>query len=683
MKIINMLHGKMWKKIFIFVSAFIIIYGIMLTSIVPKTYDLKEGEIAKNDIKAQRDVEDTTATEEREKEAADSVGQQYDINGEVEVEAEQDLNSTFDKVNGIRNQNVAVNQKIEALRNAIPYNLTDSESNVWITMSADDNTNLQNYIIKIIKGIYLNDIREENSYDIKNAQNYVASQFSKSKFNKDICELGAAIAQSYIKPNLFINQEKTDEMRESAKKKVAQVMIKKDQIVVNEGEPITKEQLDILADLGLLNNNKNSNWYVYVSLGVLDFIVLFIELFYLYKYHKNLFESNSNLILIFLLNIVFLILARAINIISPFLIPLAFLPMLFTILLNERVALFMSLFNCILMSAVVEFNVQLILISIISTLICSMVLKKIQMRNDIFYASIFIALVNSILTFSIGFLLSNNFFNILTITAFSFLGACFSAILTIGFLPILESVFDIVTPIKLLELSNPNQVLLKKLLVEAPGTYHHSIMVANLAEAAAEEVGGNQVLARVASYYHDIGKVRRPYFFKENQFGEENPHDKMTPNLSALVVISHINDGLELAQEYRLPKTIQDIISEHHGTTLAKYFYITMKNSCTSPDEIKEENFKYPGPIPSTKESAIIMLADSVEAAVRSINEPTKGKIEEMVNNIIKARLNEGQLDNCDITFKDLSKIREAFLNTLSGIYHQRIEYPTDKTPNR
>jgi len=678
-----MLHSKMWKKIFIFVSAFIIIYGIMLTSIVPKTYDLKEGEIAKNDIKAQRDVEDTTATEEREKEAADSVGQEYDKNGEVESEAEQDLNSTFDKVNGIRNQNVAVNQKIEALRNAIPYNLTDSESNVWITMSGDDNTNLQNYIIKIIKGIYLNDIREENSYDIKNAQNYVASQFSKSKFNKDICELGALIAQSYIKPNLFINQEKTDEMRESAKKKVAQVMIKKDQIVVNEGEPITKEQLDILADLGLLNNNKNSNWYVYVSLGVLDFIVLFIELFYLYKHHKNLFESNSNLILIFLLNIVFLILARAINIISPFLIPLAFLPMLFTILLNERVALFMSLFNCILMSAVVEFNVQLILISIISILICSMVLKKIQMRNDIFYASIFIALVNAILTFSIGFLLSNNFLNILTITGFSFLGACFSAILTIGFLPILESVFDIVTPIKLLELSNPNQVLLKKLLVEAPGTYHHSIMVANLAEAAAEEVGGNQVLARVASYYHDIGKVRRPYFFKENQFGEENPHDKMTPNLSALVVISHIKDGLELAQEYRLPKTIQDIISEHHGTTLAKYFYITMKNSCASPDEIKEENFKYPGPIPSTKESAIIMLADSVEAAVRSINEPTKGKIEEMVNNIIKARLNEGQLDNCDITFKDLSKIREAFLNTLSGIYHQRIEYPTDKTLNK
>lgn len=680
MKIINVLHNKTTKKVFIFASVFIIIYGIMLTSIVPKTYNLKEGEIAKNDIKAQRDVEDKTATEEREKEASDSVGQQYDKKVEVESESEQDLNNDFEKFNAIKNQNIDINQKITSLKTTLAYNLSDSQANTWLTISNDDNTSLQNYIIKTIKGMYSNDIREENSYDIKNAQNYINNQFAKSKFNKDVIELGTIIAENYIKPNLFINQDKTNEMKDNAKKKVAQVIIKKDQIIVKEGEPITKEELDILADLGLLNNNKNSNWYVYVSLGALDFIILFIEMYYLYKYHRELFETNSNLILIFLLNIVFLILARTINIISPFLIPLAFLPMLYTILLNDRVALFMSLFNCILMSIVVEFNVQLILIAIMSTLISSMVLKKMQMRNDILYASIYIALVNSILTFSIGFLVSNNFLNILTITVFSFLGACFSAILTIGFLPILESVFDIVTPVKLLELSNPNQPLLKKLLVEAPGTYHHSIMVANLAEAATEEVGGNQVLARVASYYHDVGKVRRPYFFKENQFGKENPHDKMTPNLSALVVISHIKDGLELAEEYKLPKVIQNIISEHHGTTLAKYFYITMKNSCDNPEEIKEENFRYPGPIPSSKESAIIMLADSIEAAVRSINEPNKGKIEEMVNNIIEARLNEGQLDNCDITFKDLSKIREAFLNSLNGIYHQRIEYPTDKS---
>jgi len=241
-----------------------------------------------------------------------------------------------------------------------------------------------------------------------------------------------------------------------------------------------------------------------------------------------------------------------------------------------------------------------------------------------------------------------------------------------------ESTFDIVTNIKLLELSNPNHPVQKKLLLEAPGTYHHSVLVANLAEVAAEQVGGNPVLARVAAYYHDIGKIKRPMFFKENQVGRDNPHDKINPNLSTLIITSHVKDGIEIAKEYKLPKVIRDAIEQHHGTSLVKYFYVTAKNNSERPEEIKEEDFRYSGPIPTSKENAILMLADGVEAAVRSISEPTKGKIEEMVNNIIKARVNESQLDNCDLTLKDLDKIRAAFLKALSGIYHQRIEYPSE-----
>lgn len=219
--------------------------------------------------------------------------------------------------------------------------------------------------------------------------------------------------------------------------------------------------------------------------------------------------------------------------------------------------------------------------------------------------------------------------------------------------------------------------------MEAPGTYHHSVLVGNLAEVAAEQVGGSPVLARVASYYHDIGKIKRPYFFKENQLGNDNPHDKINPNLSTLIITAHVKDGIELAEEYKIPKVIRDVIEQHHGTTLVKYFYITMKNSMENPEEIKEEDFRYAGPKPESKEAAIIMLADSVEAAVRSISDPTKGKIEEMVNNIIKGRLNEGQLDNCDLTLKDIDKIRNSFVKILLGIYHQRIEYPTDKWQNK
>ncbi|UZW12638.1 HD family phosphohydrolase [Clostridium pasteurianum] len=683
MKVIDLIEKKSISKIYIYIITFIIIYLIMLSSVVTQKYDLKEGDIAKVDIKASREVEDRLATDARRKQAANSVGQQYNKRTEVGVNSESDLNNNFDKINNIRNSNVDVNQKSFNIRNSIVYNLSDQDVNTLITMNKDEFDSLRALIIKSIKGIYSNDIREGNSDDIKKAQDYVNLQFTNSKFTKNINDLGIEISNFYIKPNLFLDEDKTNEIRDSAEKKVSPVIIKKDQIIVKEGEPVTKEQLQILQDLGLLNSNNNFNWFMYINLAVLILVVLFIEIFYLYKFHEDLYKDNSKLILIFLLNIISLILARSIYIISPFLIPLACMPMLLTLLINDKVSLFISILNCILISGVVEFNAQITLISVTSALLPVIVLKKMQMRNDILYSSIYVAVINSLITFSVGFLISNNVVEVLKITGFSFLGACISAILTVGFLPFLESTFDIVTTVKLLELSNPNQPLLKRLLMEAPGTYHHSILVANIAEVAAENIGGNPVLTRVCAYYHDIGKIIRPYFFKENQIGNDNPHDKISPNLSALVIISHVKDGLELAKEYKLPKAIQDTIVEHHGTTLVKYFYITMKNLSENPEDISEESFKYPGPIPTTKENAVIMLADSVEASVRSISNPTRGKIEEMVNNIIKSRLNEGQLDNCDLTLKDIDIIRKSFLKTLDGIYHQRIEYPIDKSQIR
>lgn len=680
MELLSLIKGKGARKVYIFLIAFIIIYCIMLTSLVTKKYDLSEGDIARVDIKASREVEDKLATDARRKQAADSVGQQYNKKTETEINSEADLNSNFDKINNVRTSNIDIKQKISNIKSSVGYNLSDSTINTLLTMTNDEFDSLQAFIIRNIKGIYSNDIREDNSDDIKKAQDYVNIQFSNSKFNKDIIDVGTIVSDFYIKPNLLLDEDKTNEIKDSARKKVSPVIIKKDQIIAKEGEPVTAEQLQILQDLGLLNNNNSSNWFVYINLAVLIFIVLFIEVFYLYKYHNELFKDDSKLILIFLINIVSLILARSIYVISPFLIPLACTPMLLTLLINDKMSLSISILNCILIGAVVQFNSQIILIALTSSLLPAIVLKKMQMRNDILYSSVYVGVINAIITFSVGFLISNNVIDVLKITVFAFLGACISAIFTVGFLPFLESTFDIVTTVKLLELSNPNQPLLKRLLMEAPGTYHHSILVANIAEVAAEDIGGNPVLTRVCAYYHDIGKIIRPYFFKENQIGNDNPHDKISPNLSALVIISHVKYGMELAKEYRLPKTIQDTIAEHHGTTLVKYFYITMKNSSENPEDVNEENFRYPGPIPKTKENAIIMLADSVEAAVRSISNPTKGKIDEMVNNIIKSRLNEGELDNCDLTLKDIDIIRNSFLKTLNGIYHKRIEYPIDKS---
>ena len=264
---------------------------------------------------------------------------------------------------------------------------------------------------------------------------------------------------------------------------------------------------------------------------------------------------------------------------------------------------------------------------------------------------------------------------ILTGVFFGILNGFLSAILTIGLLPYLETVFSVTSMVKLLELSNPNQELLRKLLVEAPGTYHHSIMVGNLAESAAERIGAHPLTVRVGAYYHDIGKLKRPYFFVENQLASDNPHEKIAPSLSALIITSHIKDGVEMAREKRLPPQIIDFIEQHHGDSLVKYFYSRALEE-DKEGNVNQETFRYEGPKPQSKEVALVMLADSVEVAVRSLQDPTQGRIEGMVRRIIKERLNDGQLDECDLTFRDLNIIAESFSKVLTGVYHSRIEYP-------
>jgi len=246
--------------------------------------------------------------------------------------------------------------------------------------------------------------------------------------------------------------------------------------------------------------------------------------------------------------------------------------------------------------------------------------------------------------------------------------------LTNGAIPYLESAFGITSSVRLLELSNPGNSLLRRLQIEAPGTYHHSLLVGNLAEAAANAVGGDALLVRVAAYYHDIGKIKRPYFFIENQMGD-NPHDKIAPTLSTLILTSHVKDGVELAREQKLPQGITEIIEQHHGNSLCSFFYHKAVEN-NKNENVTEEEFRYEGPKPQTKEAAMVMLADAVEAAVRSLQNRTSGRVEGIVRKIIKDKLMDGQLDECDLTLKDLDIIAAAFIRVLSGIFHNRIEYP-------
>jgi putative nucleotidyltransferase with HDIG domain len=332
-------------------------------------------------------------------------------------------------------------------------------------------------------------------------------------------------------------------------------------------------------------------------------------------------------------------------------------------------------------ACVTNFSIEGVLIYLAGSFAGIFLTYNVHQRNNFFVSGSLIGLFNGALIFSIGLVNNTTIINNLLNSGIGILGGILSSILAIGILPVFEQLFDIITPMKLLELSNPNQPLLKKMLFEAPGTYHHSVLVGNLAEAAANEIGANAVLTRTGAYYHDIGKMKRPYFFKENQITNDNPHDKITPKLSTLIITSHVKDGLELAKEHKLPGAIKDIIIQHHGTTLVKYFYVMAMNNET--ESVEESSYRYEGPKPDTKESALVMLADSIEAAVRSINMPTTADIEKMVNKIVQDKLDDGQLNDSNLTLKDIEKTKQSFLKVLEGIFHSRIEYPELNTQTK
>lgn len=671
-----------YKTSLVYIITFMIIFGTLVTSVITKKYDLKVGDIAPTTIKAPKEVKDEKSTEAKRNEIAQKIPKQYTINLDIQEENVKKLEEFFAKVKEI----IVINSAIEdenAPRQTITgfdeFNLSEEDKIHLLNASDAQLDRYEKIILKVLNEAYENEIKDDKPDILKNTKEAAILKINELSGSNDKSLL-TKISLALIKPNSFYDQDKTNAVIEEAKSNVEDIIYQKDQTVVKEGEPISESQLEVLDKLGILNNSKAS-LYLYSSLAIMVILILYIQHSYLKKYQKDIYNDFSKLVMINVINIISVVFGRVFSIISPYLIPLACMPMLLTLLLDYKISTVLSVINIIFLAVAVKFSPNIIIIAIVATILGCTSLKKMQQRNDILYSSIFISALTGIITLCITILgTTNELKEALINTIFTIVGGLLSGVLATGLLPFFEATFDIVTTVKLLELANPNNPLMRKLLMEAPGTYHHSVLVANLAEVATEAVGGNALLARIGAYYHDVGKTKRPYFFRENQIGKDNPHDKITQNLSTIVIISHVKDGLDLAKEYNLPTAIQDFIATHQGDTLVKYFYLTAKNNAENPDDVKMEDYMYPGPRPKTKEQGILMLADSVEAAVRSINDPTQEKIEAMVENIVKDKLSSNQLDNCELTFRDVDIIKKSFLKVLSGIYHQRIEYPTDNT---
>ena len=354
--------------------------------------------------------------------------------------------------------------------------------------------------------------------------------------------------------------------------------------------------------------------------------------------------------------------------------------MILAITYNQRYSLTISLLYSLIASFVLKGpeSVELFMTMVVGIFACCFTMAEIRNRWKLIQVSMIAAICVLMASFFVGIINGLGGLIVMQKAGTAAIATFFVGVIIQGILPVIEKIFGVVTSMTLLDYSDANQPLLKKLAMEAPGTYSHSLLLGSLAENAAEAIGANGLLCRVGAYYHDIGKVNKQSYFIENQMGQANKHDQITPAMSQLVIVGHVKDGVEIAKEYNLPPAIRQFIETHHGTTVIKYFYEEAKKQ-QGADAVSEDDFRYPGPKPSTKEAAILMLCDGAEGATRALSEPNPSRIKTVVHNIAMARLQDGQFNNCEITIKDISKIEDAIVKALSAHYHGRIKYPDEE----
>ncbi len=493
------------------------------------------------------------------------------------------------------------------------------------------------------------------------------------------------IGDKFLRPNLTVNQKETDKRKEQILASIPEFKgeVLKGQKIIGKNEVVTQQHLQKLSSLATYKvrwSFEANLWdFVLLHLSRIIFIVSVILLLviFLFLFKKDILLDRSKLLLITLLILVEVILAYFIGFkwhLSEYLIPVTLTSLLLTILLGVEAGLIVTFALSLLLGMINNFNFNLMLISIVTGGVAAYSVKEVTQRYKFYRPMLYVCFSYVVMIYLMESLKFSPTADTLEYCGFGLLNGFISTILTMGLLPIFESIFGTTTDITLLELSDLNHPLLKRLALVAPGTYHHSIVVGNLAEAAAKALGANTLLARVGAYYHDIGKMEKAEYFVENQMGFKNKHEKLAPTMSALILESHVKEGVEMAKEMKLPKRIIDIIKEHHGTTVMSYFYNKAKELGAKEESIEE--FRYPGPKPRSKEAGIMMLADAVEAASRVLEDPKPARIRGLIKKVIMDKFEAGELDDCDLTLRDLHAIEESFLPILIGVFHLRIDYP-------
>lgn len=679
---------RKFRRGFAFVLFFILINSIISTSFIPQQVDISLGEVSKEDIYSPKDLEfeDVERTDDRKEQAAAAVDKEvaYEINEQITENICQDILILLDSVQGVlEKESYSIDEKAQKLQELFSFDFSQENSVLLASQGKDSLVYFKQEFNKYILEVMDKGVLDE---DLDSAKAQIINLLIEDGFSQIYLDFAKGLLNYYLKPNLIFYEERYNDLQEAARDSVSSVIIKvrQGEKIIGNGEIATEEHMKKLQALGLTKSF--SSWQNLIGISLLVLALMLSILAYVYQQNRKIYKHKGYLYLLGIIVLLVMLVGKVVLLIdfeswpelsamTGYLIPFATAGMLIAVLLDAHLAVLVVASTSFLVAYVSGGQTEIGFVGFLGGFTGVYSVGKLKEKRDLIWAGISVGFVSMLAIMIMGIINETPLSLFLASSIlFGFINGLISSILTIGILPYLENLFRITSSVKLLELSQPSNPLLKLLMTDAPGSYHHSILVANLAEAATEEIGGDSLLARVGAYYHDIGKIKRPYFFIENQMGE-NPHDKIVPRLSALILNSHVKDGLELAKEYNLPLAVQDIILQHHGVSLMGFFYHKAVE-LNGIEGVNEDEFRYEGPKPQTKEAAVVMLADTVEAAVRSLHLKNHNRIENMVRKLIKDKLMDGQLDECELTLKDLDTIAQSFLKILSGMFHGRMEYP-------
>lgn len=642
----NILSHKILVKGVFLALVFIFINFILVVNFVPReTFEV--GERSSKDIKSPRSAKyrDIAETEKLKEEKIRSIPKYYQEDPAVIMNVEHQLDDIFEKIK------ITSNKKLKYLT------------------------------FEILKETLSDNIRSDVPQDLEEARVKMRKKIENQALPSPQALIVSEICDELIQPNYIYDEKETKKQRNKAAQKIRVVekIISAGDTILYKGKIITPQDIVKLKAVGLMMPEINIPFILHIL--ILNAVFFLVLIYLMMVFDKGVRLDEKMLFLIGVVVLSGMVFSKFLSFISSgylSILPMVSVVQILVIFVNPLIAVVISVILGLYNGIILNNELKFAIIGIVSCLVGIAGVRDLHHRQDIVRAGLLVSVVQIFCILSFSVISTDTPFAILTNISMGIINGIGSSILTVGGLYFLERPWGIVSPIRLLELTSASEPLVKRLMIEAPGTYNHSVYIGNLAENAATLIGANSLLTRVGSYYHDIGKIKRPYFFAENQMNMENLHEKISPTLSASIIKAHVADGVEIARQHKLPTRVIDVIAEHHGTSLVSYFY---QQASQENKDVSEEHFRYDSRKPQTKEAALVMLADATEAAVRSISSPDAEKIRALIEKIVRDKVEDGQLDESDLTFKDVNKIIDSFCHLLEGMFHLRVEYKDKETP--